>query len=252
MRQRIRSLLGLAVLLLLTGTLAMSQDNVFTCSSDDGQMHSCRVNSNGPIQFVRQRSDAQCIAGETYGINRRSVWVTNGCQADFAVMNGDQAYNQGTYNNGYYNGQYGDRDRDNDHDADDQGTWRERHHDRDRDRDRDRDNGYYDQNGGYNGTYNNGPYNNGPYDRTGSYQGSYNGYGNQGHYQGPYYGSYKNGVTECSSRGQAQTYCQTNGPLSDATVINQNGSCQRGRTWDITPDGLWVAGGCSGKFQIQR
>jgi hypothetical protein len=236
--------MGLAALLVLTGAMAMAQNNTFTCSSDDGQLHSCRVNTNAPIQFVRQRSDAQCIAGETYGIDRGGVWVTNGCRADFVVGN-QNAYDQGTYNN--------NRDRDNDGDADDQNGTEHHHHRRDRDY-----NGTYNQNGTYNnGTYNNNdPYNNGTYNRQGTYDNrGYNnnrGYVNSGQ---PihYYGTYKNGRTTCSANdGNAQTYCSTNGALSDATIIRQNGNCQRGQNWDINPDGLWVAGGCSAEFQIQR
>jgi hypothetical protein len=233
--------MGLAALLALTGVMAMAQDNnVFTCSSDNGQLHSCRVNTNAPIQFIRQRSHAECIAGQTYGIDRGGVWVTNGCRADFAV--GYQgAYNQGTYNNGG-----------NDNDADDQnnnGNWRRRHH-------RDGDyNGTYSQNGPYNNDpYNNEPNNSGSYDRPGTYQGPYNngGYINSGE-QIHYYGTYKNGRTKCSAdRGAGQTFCSTGGQLSDATIVRQNGSCQRGQNWDVSQYGLWVADGCSAEFQIQR
>ena len=239
MRLRIRSLMGLAALLVLITAMAAAQSsNVFTCSSDDGRLHSCRVNTNAPIQFVRQRSDAQCIAGQTYGIDRGGVWVTNGCRADFAV-GARGAYDQGAYNNG-------NRDRDNDADDQDNGNWRH-HHRRDNN-----DNGSYSQNG---------PYNNGSYDRQGNYQGPYNngrynngdrGYVNSGQ-PIQYYGSYKNGRTNCSANpGAGQTYCQTGGALSDATIIKQNGRCQRGQNWDINPDGLWIADGCSAEFQLQR
>jgi hypothetical protein len=225
MSLRLRGLMGLAALLVLSGTMAMAQSNVFTCSSNDGQRHSCRVNTNAPIQFVRQRSEAQCITGQTYGIDRGEVWVTNGCRADFAVV--DQgSYNRGAYNNG---------DRDNDNDADDH------HH-------------HHHRNGDYDSTYSqNGSYNNGYYDRNGNYQGPYNQGGrvNSGPIQ--YYGTYKNGRTKCSAnQGAGQTYCSTGGALSEATILQQNGNCQRGRNWNINPDGLWVADGCSAEFQIQR
>jgi|SRR3954469_15632822 hypothetical protein len=266
MRLLLRSVLGLAILFVLTGAMAMAQsNNVFTCSSDDGRLHSCRVNTNQPIQFVRQRSDAQCIAGQTYGIDRGGVWVTNGCRADFAVANGDQAYNQGTYNNdgsynqGTYNngnnqGAYNDRDRDGYRDAN--GNWHRRHRGH---RDGDNNNGTYSQNGrSNNGPYNNGtynsndPYNNGTYNQQGTYQGSNGGYVGSGQ-NIKYYGTYKDGVTTCSAQNnQSQTYCSTYGALSDARLIEQNGNCTRGQTWDINPDGLWVAGNCSGKWQIQR
>ena len=242
----LRTLMGLAALLVLTGTLAMGQNsNLFTCSSNDGQLHSCRVDTDAPIQFVRQRSDAQCVAGQTYGIDRGGVWVTNGCRADFAVGNNNQAYDQGAYNNDGYHNNGNDRDRDDQGYRDADGNWhRGRHHHND-------NNGTNSQNG----PNNNGPYNNGTYSRQGTYQVPYNngGYVGTGQQDIKYYGKFENGVATCSARDdQAQTYCSTYGALSNATVIQQNGKCVRGRTWDINPDGLWVAGNCSGKFQVQR
>jgi hypothetical protein len=258
MRLRFPSLVGLGALLVLFGALAMAQNNnnsVFNCSSNDGRLHSCRVNTNAPIQFYRQVSDAQCIPGETYGIDQGGVWVTNGCRADFVIVNNSQAYNQGRYNNdgnynqGTYNnqgtykdqGQANDHDRDNDHDHDNQqanGNWRRHHH-------HDRDDNASNQNG---------PYNNGGYTNQGTYQGPYNNGGYVGSGQNVhYYGSYDNGVTTCSARDdQPVTYCSTYGALSDATAIQQNGRCVRGQTWDINRDGLWVAGNCSGRFRVQR
>ncbi len=263
MRLRIRSLTIMFGLLVLTSAIGMAQDNnVFTCSSDDGQLHSCRVNTDQPIQFVRQRSSAQCVEGETYGINRGGVWVTNGCRADFAVGNTEQTYNNGHYNQqgAYNNGRdYDQDDRDNDRDRDDRyrdqnGNWHSRHH-RDHDNDRN-NNGYYSQNGPYDNNDNR------PYDRQGTYNGPYNngsynngGYVGAGPQQHPnvYYGKYKDGKTTCSAeQGTGPVYCQTDGALSDATITKQNGNCQRGQNWDINSDGLWVADGCSAEFQIQR
>ncbi len=260
MRLRIRSLMGLIVLLVLTGAMAMAQNgNVITCSSSDGQLHSCRVNTDQPIQFLRQRSSAQCIQGETYGINRGGVWVTNGCSADFAVGDNNQTYNNGYYNQqGAYNNGYDQDDQNNngaynrnDGYRDQNGNWHSRHH-HDNDRDHDRNNnGYYSQNG----TYDNGPYNNGTYNQQGTYQGPYNGgyVGAGQQHPSVYYGKYDDGKTTCSADpGTGPIYCRTNGALSDATIIKSNGQCQRGQNWDINPDGLWVADGCSAQFRIQR
>ena len=231
MRLHLRSLVGLTVLLVLTGALALAQNNnVFTCSSDDGQLHSCRVNTERPIQFVRQRSNAQCVEGQSYGIDRGGVWVTNGCRADFAVVNSDRAYNNGYYNpqSTYNNGNY-DRDNDRDGYRDQNGNWHPRHHHHD-------NNGAYGPSGTYNGSYNNGGYvGNGPQHPT------------------AYYGKYDDGKTTCSAgRGTGPIYCQTDGALSNATVTKSNGNCQRGQNWDINRDGLWVADGCSAEFRIQR
>ena len=253
MRLRIRSLMGWIALFVITGALAMAQDNnIISCSSDDGQLHSCRVNTDQPIHFVRQRSDAQCVEGESYGINRGGVWVTNGCRADFAVGDNYSADNNGYYNQQgtYNNGQY-DRNNDRNRDGyrDQNGNWHSRHHrDHDNDRDNDRDNnGNYSQNG---------PYNNGQYDRRGTdnnggYNGGYVGAGQQ--HPSVYYGKYKDGKSTCSSQpGTGPIYCQTDGALSNATITKSNGQCQRGQNWDINPDGLWVADGCAAEFQIQR
>lgn len=277
MRSQLRSLLVLVAAMVLGSAMAAAQNNngsTFTCSSDNGLLHTCRANTDQPIQFVRQLSGAQCVQGQTYGIDRGAVWVTQGCRAEFEVMN-QSADNQGYNNNGYYNqGTYGrnhnDRDRNNGY-RDQNGNWHSRRHHRDRDsdrnnngyysqngqynrdRDNDDDNGYNSQNGQYNGPYNNtGTYNNGGYYGRGGYNNG--GYvGSQGQHPSVYYGKYSNGKTTCSAaQGAGPVYCQTDGALSDATVINQNGRCQRGQTWDINPDGLWVADGCSAQFQIQR
>jgi len=255
MRLRLRSVVGLSALLLLIGAMAFAQNydgtSTFTCSSDNGQLQSCRVNTNAPIQFVRQDSQAACIPGQTYGINRGGVWVTRGCRAEFAVVNDQQAYNQGSYNNGYYdnNGNY--HQNSNNGYYDNNGTY---HQDRDNDNDRDHDRWRHrhDRNGNYNGAYNNGPYN-----TQGAYNGPYNGGYVNGGYVGAhpstYYGKYDDGVSTCSAlNGGQQTYCQTDGAFSSATVASQNGRCVQGQTWGYNPDGLWVAGSCSGKFRIQR
>jgi Protein of unknown function (DUF3011) len=239
MRISPRSLLPQVVIaaVVLFGSLAFSQ-SVFTCSSDDMGLHTCRVGPNQGIQFLRQRSDSACVAGRTYGINRDGVWVNNGCRADFQVM-------QNGYNNGQYSQQgawNGHRDRDNDHDADDQ----YRHH-----HDRDYNDGQYNT-----GTYNNGSYNNGQYNGNNPY---YNGQYNRGNVnsgQIQYLGRYDDGKSTCESQpGQGQTFCQSGGPFRDAYLVKQNGQnpCVRGRNWDVDPNhGLWIADGCSGQFKIEK
>jgi hypothetical protein len=60
---------------------------VVSCSSDDMRRNVCRVNTGGGVRLVRQRSDADCIYGRTWGYDRRSIWVDRGCRADFEVGN---------------------------------------------------------------------------------------------------------------------------------------------------------------------
>ena len=56
-----------------------------TCASDDGGRHLCRVNTDGGVRMVNQRSGSPCIEGSTWGFNRRGIWVDRGCRADFVL-----------------------------------------------------------------------------------------------------------------------------------------------------------------------
>ena len=57
----------------------------FYCASDDMRRHYCNADTRGGVRLVRQRSDAACIQGRTWGYDRRGVWVDRGCRADFAA-----------------------------------------------------------------------------------------------------------------------------------------------------------------------
>jgi len=85
-------------------------DQVY-CASDDGRRNYCGADTRGGVRLVRQRSDAPCISGRTWGYDRRGIWVDRGCRAEFIT---------GT------NRDYGrDRDRDRDRDGD-RGRGRDR------------------------------------------------------------------------------------------------------------------------------
>lgn len=58
---------------------------VITCSSDNGGRNYCRVPTGGGVRLVRQRSDAPCKQGYSWGYDRSGIWVDKGCRADFAV-----------------------------------------------------------------------------------------------------------------------------------------------------------------------
>jgi hypothetical protein len=57
----------------------------FYCSSDDFNFRGCRVNTYGGVRLIRQRSEAPCVFGQTWGFDDRGVWVNHGCRADFAI-----------------------------------------------------------------------------------------------------------------------------------------------------------------------
>jgi len=62
------------------------------CASDDFNRHFCPVNAYGGVEIIRQKSEAACIYGRTWGVSGDSIWVDRGCRADFAVGSGDYAY----------------------------------------------------------------------------------------------------------------------------------------------------------------
>ena len=55
------------------------------CSSDDGNRHYCDADVRGGVQMTRQRSDARCEQGYSWGFDQRGIWVDHGCRADFTI-----------------------------------------------------------------------------------------------------------------------------------------------------------------------
>jgi hypothetical protein len=58
--------------------------NVY-CASDDMRRNSCPVYTGGGVRLVRQRSGSPCVFGQTWGWDRRGIWVDRGCRADFEI-----------------------------------------------------------------------------------------------------------------------------------------------------------------------
>jgi len=58
----------------------------FTCSSNNGGRNYCNlpqgVNPNN-VSMSRQLSGSPCTPGQTWGVDRRGVWVDRGCRAEF-------------------------------------------------------------------------------------------------------------------------------------------------------------------------
>src|SRR5438046_85500 len=72
------------------------------CASDDGQRHYCNIDTRGGVSLVRQRSGSPCIQGQTWGYDRRGVWVDRGCRADFTTGNSNYDYDRGYGRNRSY------------------------------------------------------------------------------------------------------------------------------------------------------
>ena len=56
-----------------------------TCSSDDGRRNYCPVATSGGVRLTRQISGSPCREGESWGWDRRGIWVDRGCRAEFEV-----------------------------------------------------------------------------------------------------------------------------------------------------------------------
>lgn len=62
-----------------------SGTQVINCSSDDMRRHVCPVNTGGDVRLIRQRSEADCVYGSTWGFDVQGIWVDRGCRADFLI-----------------------------------------------------------------------------------------------------------------------------------------------------------------------
>jgi len=55
------------------------------CASDAIERVWCPADSRFGVRMIRQRSQAGCFEGETWGSGKRGIWVDRGCRADFLV-----------------------------------------------------------------------------------------------------------------------------------------------------------------------
>jgi hypothetical protein len=60
------------------------RDQTFTCSSDNGSRNWCSIpGGGGNVVMSRQISGSPCVQGQTWGLDRKGVWVDRGCRAEF-------------------------------------------------------------------------------------------------------------------------------------------------------------------------
>jgi hypothetical protein len=61
------------------------EDYLVTCESYKQRTQYCALPIQGRVYIVNQLSRGACIEGETWGVDRRGIWVSGGCRAEFAV-----------------------------------------------------------------------------------------------------------------------------------------------------------------------
>ena len=55
------------------------------CESQDRRTRHCDADTRGGVRLGRQLSKAPCVQGRNWGYDRRGIWVSEGCRAEFIV-----------------------------------------------------------------------------------------------------------------------------------------------------------------------
>jgi hypothetical protein len=85
-----------------SGVALAQRGQLVECSSREFRENYCPADTRGGVQLVRRLSRAPCDEGRTWGYDRRGIWVSGGCEAQFAT---------GFQNRGYGHGpRYGEED----------------------------------------------------------------------------------------------------------------------------------------------
>lgn len=58
---------------------------VIACHSNDRRQKYCDARIRRDVRLVRQESRSPCVEGRTWGWDRRGVWVSDGCRAQFQI-----------------------------------------------------------------------------------------------------------------------------------------------------------------------
>ncbi len=62
-----------------------TQTPTVTCSSKPGERTQCAANTSAGVVLLRSMGDAPCLLGRTWGYDQTSVWVSDGCSAEFGT-----------------------------------------------------------------------------------------------------------------------------------------------------------------------
>ncbi|HEX8169761.1 MAG TPA: DUF3011 domain-containing protein [Thermoanaerobaculia bacterium] len=60
-------------------------DATVVCTSENGRRTVCNADTSAGVQLARQLGDAPCGFNREWGFDAKSIWVTKGCSAEFAV-----------------------------------------------------------------------------------------------------------------------------------------------------------------------
>ncbi len=80
---------GAVLALLLAATAVAAQDHdtdhipALRCESQFNKTEQCPI--EGPMRLARQLSVTRCVENQNWGQSRRTLWVTDGCRAEFVA-----------------------------------------------------------------------------------------------------------------------------------------------------------------------
>ncbi len=66
------------------------------CRSEHNRYQRCGANTENHVRLMQQFSNTSCTEGRSWGYDRGSIWVNNGCQARFAYGYGNSNWNGGS------------------------------------------------------------------------------------------------------------------------------------------------------------
>ena len=75
-----------ALLVLSIPGPALAQAKLITCASTPGERTECPADTSKGVALVRSSGEAACGLGKTWGFDEKGVWVSDGCVAEFLVV----------------------------------------------------------------------------------------------------------------------------------------------------------------------
>ena len=83
-----KKLFGLLSVLCLAVVLPVSADSFMKvrCDSNDGLYRECVVGLADSVSVARKWSKTKCVRGQNWGFRDGTIWVDEGCRADFHVV----------------------------------------------------------------------------------------------------------------------------------------------------------------------
>ncbi len=88
---------------------AQGYGGVVRCESRDYRDNYCPANTRGGVRLLRKISRSECWEGESWGYDRRGIWVTQGCGAEFEIGGGGRSGGYPDHGDGDFDRDYGDR-----------------------------------------------------------------------------------------------------------------------------------------------